>query len=52
MFLHLIGEGGILDGIIKSYLSLGDKFITFYIPSFVFYGYIILLFYLAGRKIN
>lgn len=52
IFLHLIGEGGVLDEVIKSYLSLGDKFITFYTPSFLFYGYLILLVYLARRKIN
>jgi competence protein ComEC len=52
MFLHLIGEGGILDEVIKSYLSLGDKFITFYTPNFLFYSYLILLVYLASRKVK
>jgi competence protein ComEC len=52
LFLHLIGEGGILDEVIKSYLSLGDNFITFYTASFLFYGYLVLLIYLAGRKVK
>jgi competence protein ComEC len=50
MFLHLIGEGGVLDEIIKSYLNLGDKFITFYTPGFIFYSYLVVLGYLALRK--
>ena len=43
IFLHLIGFGGVLDEVIKSYLSLGDKFITFYTPSWIFYSYLIIL---------
>jgi competence protein ComEC len=50
LFLHLIGEGGILDEVIKSYLTLGDKFITFYTPSFLFYIYLGLLGYFAMKK--
>ena len=49
IFLHLIGEGSLLDEVIKSYFSLGDKFITFYTPTFIFYGYLILLIYLASK---
>jgi len=50
MFLHIIGEGGFFDDIIKSYLSLGNNFITFYTPGFVFYSYLGVLGYLALRK--
>jgi len=50
LFLHLIGEGGVLDRVIKSYLSLGNKFVTFYTPSFVFYSYLGVLGYLSFRK--
>jgi len=52
IFLHLIGKGGILDELIKSYLSLGDKYITFYTSSFLFYGYLIILGYLASRPLH
>ena len=32
MFLHLIGIGGIMDGIIKGYLHLGDNFYDYKLP--------------------
>jgi len=51
IFLHLIGKGGILDEVVKSYLSLGNDFVTFYTPNFIFYSYLVLLFYLAKKKI-
>jgi len=50
IFLHLIGEGGVLDEVIKNYLNLGNNFISFYTPKSVFYGYLSLLVYLAFRK--
>jgi len=40
IFLHLIGEGGIFDEVIKGYLNLGDKFVSFYTPTFLFYTYL------------
>jgi len=52
IFLHLIGSGGMLDEIIKSYLNLGNNFITFYTPSFLFYGYLIILGYLASKPLH
>ena len=51
IFLHLIGEGGVFDKVIESYFNLGDKYITFYTPSFLFYGYLIILVYLASKPL-
>jgi len=50
IFLHLIGEGGILDEVIKEYLNLGDNFVTFYTPHFIFYSYLGFLLFLAFRE--
>jgi len=50
IFLHLIDKGGILDEVIKEYLNLGDKFITFYTPSFIFYFYLGFLLFLAFKE--
>ena len=43
IFLHLIGEGGIIDPLIKEYLLLGDKFREIYINTPIFYSYIFIL---------
>jgi len=50
--LHLSGYGGVLDEVIKSYLFLGDKFITFYTPYWFFYGYLVILGYLASKPLH
>jgi len=50
IFLHLIQEGNLLDEVIKSYLNLGNNFITFYTPNFLFYGYVIVLLLFSFKK--
>ena len=52
IFLHLIQEGNLLDEVIKSYLNLGNNFITFYTPSFLFYSYLVILIYLASKPLH
>jgi len=52
IILHLIGLGNMFDEVIKSYLSLGDKYITFYTPFWFFYGYLIILGYLASKPLH
>jgi len=52
IFLHLIDNGDLFDEVIKSYLSLGDKFITFYTPEVLFWLYLIILGYLASKPLH
>ena len=48
--LHILGIGGIFDEVIKTYLDLGEKFITFYTPTSIFYIYLSFLSFFAVKK--
>jgi competence protein ComEC len=52
IILHILGIGGIFDEVVKNYLDLGEKFITFYTPTSIFYLYLSFLSFLAFKKGN